>query len=358
MPSPPKVAWSKLRVGLTAIVAMAILGTLIFLLTTSGNVFKRKITLRTFLDDASGTTESSPVRLNGIPVGNIKTIRLSGSKDPQRAVEFTLEVKSEYQKDIPRDSVAMISASNLLGDKFLNITRGRDYAHPVRDGDEIRSAQVQDIPELMAESANLLSTFQNILKRIDSLVSGIESGQGNIGKFVKDEELYDRLNGIAAEGQQLLADVRHGKGTLSRLMYDDQLYEEIRAPLRRIDDLLGGLQKGQGTAGKLMRDSALFDDLQKTIADMRALINNVNSGKGTAGKLLNDDQLYTQLNRLVARLDTTVDRINSGQGTLGQLMTNPQLYEALNGATREMQMLLRDVHANPKKFLTIQLKIF
>ena len=341
-----------------ALVAMAILGTLIFLFTTSGNIFKRKITLRTYLDDASGTTESSPVRLNGIPIGNIKSIRLSGSKDPQRAVEFQLEVRAEYQRDIPRDSVAMISASNLLGDKFMNITRGRDMQHPVRDGDEIRSAQVQDIPELMAESANLLSTFQNILKRIDSLVSGIEAGQGNIGKFVKDEELYDRLNGIAAEGQQLLSDVRHGKGTLSRLMYDDQLYQEIRAPLRRIDDLLGGLQKGQGTAGKLMRDPALFDDLQKTIGDMRALINTINSGKGTAGKLLNDDQLYAQLNRLVARMDSTIDRINSGQGTLGQLMTNPQLYEALNGATREVQSLLRDVHANPKKFLTIQLKIF
>ena len=84
----------------------------------------------------------------------------------------------------------------------------------------------------------------------------------------------------------------------------------------------------------------------------------INAGKGTAGKLLNDDQLYAQMNRLVARLDTTIDRINSGQGTLGQLMTNPQLYEALNNATREVQSLLRDMHANPKRFLTIQLKIF
>src|SRR6476646_6873806 len=133
MPAPQKVTWSKLRVGIAALVGMAILGTLIFLLTTSGNVFKRKFTLRTYLDDASGTSESSPVRLNGIPVGNIKRIRLSGSKDPHRAVELLLEIKSEYQRDIPRDSVAEISASNLLGDKFLNITRGSDAQHPVKD---------------------------------------------------------------------------------------------------------------------------------------------------------------------------------------------------------------------------------
>jgi phospholipid/cholesterol/gamma-HCH transport system substrate-binding protein len=357
MPSPQKVSWSKLRVGITALVALAIVGTLIFLLTTSGNVFKRKIYLRMYMDDASGTSESAPVRLNGIPVGNVKKIELSGSKDPNRAVEFILEVKGEYQNDIPEDSVAMISASNLLGDKFINITRGRSPT-AVKNGAEIKSAQVQDIPELMAESANMLGTFQNILKRVDSLVGGIESGQGNVGKLIKDEELYNRLNGIAAEGQQLLGDIRHGKGTLSRFIYDDALYEEIRSPLRRIDDLLGGLQKGEGTAGKLMKDPLLWDDVHKTIGEIHTLINTVNSGKGTVGKLLNDDQLSNQLNSLVAKLNSTVDRINSGQGSLGQFVVNPQLYDTLNGATREMQSLVKDMRANPKKFLTIQLKLF
>src|SRR5690348_16461104 len=173
MPSPQKVSWSKLRVGITALVALAIIGTLIFLLTTSGNIFKSKLTLRMFMDDASGTSESAPVRLNGIPIGNIKKIALSGDKNPQRAVEFTLEVRGEFQKDIPEDSVAQISASNLLGDKFVNITRGRS-PKMVQNGGEIKALQVQDIPELMAESANMLQTFQTILKRVDSLVGGIE----------------------------------------------------------------------------------------------------------------------------------------------------------------------------------------
>jgi phospholipid/cholesterol/gamma-HCH transport system substrate-binding protein len=356
MPS-AKVSWSKLRVGIIAVVAMMILGTLIFLLTTSSNIFRSTAYLRTYMEDASGTSVSAPVRLNGIPIGNLKKIRLSGDSNPKRAVEFTMEIKGEYLAHIPEDSVAMISASNLLGDKFINITRGKSPT-PVKDGGEIKSATVQDIPELMAESANLLTTFQNILNRLDSLVGGIEAGRGNIGKLIKDEELYNRLNGIAAEGQHLLADVRNGKGTLSRLIYDDALYQEIRSPLHRIDDIMAGLQKGEGTAGKLMKDRALFDDLDQTIGEIRTLVKNINAGKGTAGKLMNDDQLSNELNRLVAKLNATVDRIDSGQGTLGQLLTNPQLYEALSGATKEMQSLLHDMRANPKKFLTLQLKLF
>ena len=36
----------------------------------------------------------------------------------------------------------------------------------------------------------------------------MEQGKGNIGKLLKDEELYNRLNGIASEGQNLLTDIR------------------------------------------------------------------------------------------------------------------------------------------------------
>ena len=91
--------------------------------------------------------------------------------------------------------MAGITASNLLGDKFINITKGRDKRH-VQDGGEIRSFQAQDIPELMAQSASLLGTLQTIVNRLDALIAGVEQGKGNIGKLLKDEELYDRLNGI------------------------------------------------------------------------------------------------------------------------------------------------------------------
>jgi phospholipid/cholesterol/gamma-HCH transport system substrate-binding protein len=60
----------------------------------------------------------------------------------------------------------------------------------------------------------------------------------------------------------------------------------------------------------------------------------------------------------MAKIDTTIDKVNSGQGTLGQLMVNPQLYESMNGATREAQALLKDIRANPRRFLRIKLAVF
>jgi phospholipid/cholesterol/gamma-HCH transport system substrate-binding protein len=40
------------------------------------------------------------------------------------------------------------------------------------------------------------------------------------------------------------------------------------------------------------------------------------------------------------------------------LLVNPSLYDNLNGATRELNGLMKDFRANPKKFLHIKLGLF
>jgi phospholipid/cholesterol/gamma-HCH transport system substrate-binding protein len=357
MPEREKVRWSQLKVGVVGLTAFVIVFVVVFLLTSARGVFQHNEPLRTYMDDASGMAPGTPVRLNGITIGFLDQLRLTGSPNPQRAVEFDLLVKGRYLDDIPVDSVAAIAAANLLGDKFVNITRGQDPRH-VAAGAELRGSPGQDIPELMAQSANILKSFQTMVGRVDNLLAGVEAGKGNIGLLLKDDELYRRLNGIASEGQKLLADIRNADGTIAKLLYSDEFYQEMRSPIRRIDAMLADLQGGQGTAGKLLKDPALFDELQKSIGEMRGLIADLNAGKGTAGKLLKDDTLHRRLDELMTKIGSTVDRINSGQGTMGQLLVNPQLYEAMTGATREFQSLAKDMRANPKKFLSIRLTLF
>jgi phospholipid/cholesterol/gamma-HCH transport system substrate-binding protein len=352
-----KVRWSQLKVGVLALTAFVIIFVLVFLLTSSKGLFQQNEVLYTYMEDASGMANGTPVRLNGILIGYLDQLKLTNSHDPKRAVQFDLMVKRKYLADIPVDSIATIAAANLLGDKFINITRGQD-ARTVQPGAELRSLAGQDIPELMAQSANVLQSFQTIVKRVDNLLAGVEAGKGNIGLLLKDDELYRRLNGIASEGQKLLADVRTGNGSLTKLIYSDEFYQELRSPIRRIDKILADLDAGQGSAGKLLRDPALYDEMNRTVNEIRLLVADANAGKGTLGKLLKNDELHQRITELVGKLNVTVDKINAGQGTIGQLMQNPQLYDSLTGATREFQSLAKDMRANPKKFLTIRLALF
>jgi phospholipid/cholesterol/gamma-HCH transport system substrate-binding protein len=349
--------WAQLRTGILAAVAMVIAGVLIFLLTGQSNLFGGDFHLHTYMEDSAGMVANDPVRVNGILVGYIGSIKLSGSREPKRTVEIDMVIQDKYLEQIPEDSKSTISAANLLGSKYINITKGTHPKH-VEPGGEVQSLQTQDIPEILAQSSSLLSQFQTILGRVDGLLAIVENGQGNIGKLIKDDTLYDRLNSTAGEVEQLVKDVKNSNGTISHLLYDDTLYNDIRKPIQRIDDMLAQVQQGKGTLGKAIYDPQLYDEARAGITEAKTLLDNLNAGKGTAGKFLTDDEIYKQLTLISQKVNTAIDKINSGQGTIGQLIVNPQLYDAMTGATRELNSLIKDVRANPKKFLSIKLAIF
>jgi phospholipid/cholesterol/gamma-HCH transport system substrate-binding protein len=365
MPSAKKVSWAQLRIGIMASISMVILGALIFLLTGSGDLFTSNATLYTYMADSAAMLPNTTVRLNGISVGKIDTIALTGLKDKGMVVIIKMKVKRKMLEQIPEDSLTGIDAANLLGEKFLNIQKGQSPV-PVKDGGTLKSIGGGDITELVKRAGDMLGTLQTIIGRFDALLGDIEGGKGNVGKFIKDEALYDDLAASTKELHKIVTTISSGKGAIGHFLNDEDFYQEIRSPIKRFDAILADLQQGQGTLGKALKDPALFDDARQTIADMRKLINvdfkkivdDLNAGKGTLGKFLKDEELYRRMNELVANLETSLDKVNSGQGTIGQLLVNGQLYESLNGATREAQDLIKAIHANPKKFLRIKLGLF
>ena len=364
MASQQRVAWAKLRTGVLVTIAMVIAAVLVFLLTGNGTMFEHQALLRTYMTDSAGMAENAPVRLNGILMGRIKQVELSGSKDPKRTVEVELEIPAKYLPEIPEDSQAAISAANLLGDKYINITRGTRPKH-AEDGGEIASLQTQDVPEILAQSSSLLSQFQTILGRLDGLLTVVENGQGNLGKLFKDDTLYDRLSATAGEVEQLVKDVHNSNGTISHLLYDPGFYDDIKRPIQRLDDMLAEVQKKNGTVGKLLYDPQLNDesvglvkDARAGIAEAKKMLDDLTAGRGTAGKFLKDDDVYNQLDLISKKINSTMDQINSGKGTVGQLLTNPALYDSLTTTSNEATNVLKAFQANPKKFMTIRLVLF
>jgi phospholipid/cholesterol/gamma-HCH transport system substrate-binding protein len=340
-----------------AIASMAIAAVLIFLLTSQKPIWQSYVTLYTYMQDSAALAKGSPVRLNGILVGSVERVELSGSRDPSRIVRVVMKVQRGYLKNIPIDSVTEISAENVLGTKFINIDMGRSRVTIQANG-EIRSEPSAEIQDLVRKGFGLFDSAQAVLARVDRIVGLIESGQGSIGKFLVDEEFYSRLVKTVAELQQVAETVGSGKGTVGKLLYDETLYNEARASVARLDNVIENLQAGQGTAGKFLKDPALYDETRASIAQVHKLLDDINAGKGTAGKLLKDEAAYNQIQGVLGKLDTTLDRVNSGQGTLGQLLVNPQLYDSMRGLSNELQSLVKDIRANPKKFLRIKLALF
>lgn len=357
MASRKRVEWAQLKVGIIATISMIIVGILIILLTSQSNFLHGTFMVHTYMQDSAGMADNAAVRLNGIAVGHISKIALSGEKDPKKTVRIDMQINEEYLDKMPEDSTASINSSNLLGDKYVNIAKGTHQRHVERDG-TIASQATQDIPEILAQASGLLGQFQTILTKVDNLLAVVDAGQGNLGKLIKDDSLYDRLNATVGEIEQLVKDVKNSDGTISHLLYDNGLYEDIRRPIQRLDEMLVQVQQAKGTAGKLLYDPAAYDEARAILGEAKTMLDELNAGRGTAGKLLKDDELYRQVTGITEKLNAAIDKINAGQGTLGQIVVNPDLYNSLNGATKELNSLLVDVHKNPKKFLRIKLALF
>ena len=352
-----RATWARLKVGILAIFAMSILAVLIFLITGQTNIFEHQVMVYTYMADAAALTTGAPVNLDGIPIGKVKTIHLSGSKDPMRLVRIDMQLPEHTLKDIPSDSLASISSANVLGTKYINIKSGKGTTS-VGPDQELPSVNTGEIQDLVQQGFGVLNSLQDTVKRVDNIVGLVESGKGSIGKLLVDETLYNNLLAILAQVKGLADTLNSDKGTLGILLNNHELYDNFVATLGRVDTMLQQLQAGQGSAGKFLKDPALYDDLHSSVKGVQLIIDNLNAGKGTAGQLLTSEDLSNQLKATIAKIDSVIDKVNSGQGTIGQLLVNQQLYDNLNGATREMHLLMKDFRANPRKFLRIKLSIF
>jgi phospholipid/cholesterol/gamma-HCH transport system substrate-binding protein len=345
-----------------ACVALAILGVIVFLLAGTNSFFKSTSDLYTYFDDSANIAPAAQVTLNGITVGKVTHVELSGSSEPGKVIKVKMQIEDSYLKSIPVDSHAEITAGNLLGTKYINIKRGRAQQIIAKDG-VVLSLDVATIDDVVKQGNTTLTALQAIVVKAGAIVDDVQNGKGTIGMLLEDPTIANRATSAISEMDRLIktlnAAANSDKNTLGKLLNDKAaLYDDFRGSLTKINSLMDTVEKGDGTIGKLMKDPALWDDTRKTIADFRLILTDINAGKGTIGKILKTDELNDEIKGTIARLDVTLDKINKGDGTVGQLLNNPALYESIEGTSREVRSLLKDFRANPKKFLTIQLKLF
>ncbi len=184
MPSAERVQWAKTRSAILAASALSVLAVLIYLLS-GGTWLKAKTLLNTYLPDSTGVTLDTPVLLNGVHIGKVDSLRLTKSKDPARAIEVRLKVQEEFLPHIPEDSLTGVDSETMLGDKYIDITMGRN-PRAVRPGGELRFRP----PSTLVKSIDL-EQFERQLRAIDQTIGDIQQGKGSLGEIRRpSDQLY------------------------------------------------------------------------------------------------------------------------------------------------------------------------
>ena len=358
MPSQKQLKWSQLKVGITVLVALATLAVLIFLMS-GGGFFVKKITLKSYVDNASGLRVGAPVRLSGVDIGNVTAIRIVPEKEKQLTpVEVTVQVRTTYQYGLRKDSIVLLSTAGVLGETYIDIDSSTAVGAQAQDGDTLLSREVPDFSDMVRAGQGTLQNMDALLKRLDRIIAFVESGKGSVGKLIYDPTLYNRLASTINDFQGLMNDVSQGKGTLGKLISDDAMYNKVNTTLDKVTLMVDDLNAGKGTAGKFLKDPSLYDNANKTIANVRQLTEDINAGKGALGKFAKDPEFAARIQNIANKLSIIADRLEAGEGSAGKFLRDPAVFNNADQLLVESRELVKSIRENPKRYLTIKLKIF
>jgi len=339
MPTARRVNWARFRVAAVCLVASLILLTLFYLLT-GGTLFQPKATLYVYVSDATGISAGSPVRVDGIGVGKVASVALTGLNQAARVVKITITVERSRLSSIPLDSFAQLSTDTLIGDKFVDITSGKEPEHLAANAE----IPFKDSPELMKSLD--LSQFQQQLRVMDATLTDIEQGKGLVGQFVMTDTVYNDLMKKLGEFRNEVHAAADASSNLGQMFYSDAMYRQIRQPVADLEQSLARIQSGQGPNGQLFRDTAQYEQLRASAQDFLKSLTSLRQEE-----MLRSDRMYTEWNRTVTGMIQMVDQMNASP-----MLTRSDTYEGLNGAVKEMQKTVKDFREHPAKYL--RLKVF
>jgi phospholipid/cholesterol/gamma-HCH transport system substrate-binding protein len=358
MPQQERVQWAKLRVGVLVILSLAIFAIALFFVSGQGGLFTRHYTLKAYMASAGDLREGADVRLAGIYVGSVTKIRISPYTDKERAVQLDLKIARSFQSEIRADSVGSVNTVGMLGDSYVDVTRGTAAQPPLANGDTLKTAEKADIAAVMQNTNQVITNLNALSTKLNAVMAQVQTGKGTMGKLLYDQTLYNKVDATMSSAQSLVDRTQRGEGTIGKLMADETLYNRTLASLDRLDRVLDEIQHGNGSLGKFISDPSAYNNLNRLLTNGNTFIDGINQGHGTLGKLVKNEEFYDRLNSTLAHLDTITARIDQGQGTLGKLSTDPTLFNNLSASSQSLKEFLADFRKNPKKYLSIKLHVF
>jgi phospholipid/cholesterol/gamma-HCH transport system substrate-binding protein len=340
------------------LVAMAVLVGLIFLMSGStGGLFAKKLILRCYFGNAAGLKDGAPVTLQGVTIGNVSRITVVPGRNPT-PVEVRMQIGHEWLNGLHADSTAAIAQAGVLGDSYVDIDSTHASGPPPGNDAELRAAGSPTIQDVIQSSQTSIQQVQATLIKLDRVLDSINSGRGTVGKLINDPQFAKHVDSIAINLQTITGDLSNGKGSIGKLLTDDTLYQHANSAIDQLNQITTALNSGKGTAGKLIHDDSLYNNLNATLANTKQLVGEINAGKGALGKVAKDPVFAQKLEDTVTQLDALLSGINGGQGTVGQLFKNRALYDNANQTLSATNDLVKAFRENPKKYLSIQMKIF
>jgi phospholipid/cholesterol/gamma-HCH transport system substrate-binding protein len=351
------------KVGIFVTLGLVVACALIFIIGDERHMFHRKVVLHTQFHDVSGLRAGSPVRMGGVNVGQVTAVRFSN--DPHDAdLHVDFEIVDDALVRVRRNSIAQIASKGLLGDKALDITIGDPAQAQVQNGETIRGESNDEIGNAMRYATTLLDRANTVMDNIvtatrpfrseqlgndviamahdlRSIANQVATGQGTVGRLLRDEQMANQIQGTLASAQQTM--------------------REVQGTAAQVEAMARDARNGHGLVHALIYDEAGGRAVQSmgTAADeFAAITHDIRSGNGGLHNIIygtDSSEAVANINQATASLRDIMHDVQRGRGTIGALLVDPSLYEDLKSLVGNVQrneilraMVRYSIHANER----------
>jgi phospholipid/cholesterol/gamma-HCH transport system substrate-binding protein len=296
------------KVGAFALV-MVVAGLWIYRYVTKSGETAGGYVVFTRMKDASGIAKLGTVRIAGIPVGRVKSVRLDGEV---ARIDITMN------KDVPlyEDATASKVASSLLGEFQLKLAPGSEGKRKLADGDEIKTAvEAQTPDDLMRQMSAIAADVKEVTA---ALRESLGSDQGKT-------DIQQTLRNLAQVTEALNETVRENRVAIHEIVVNTQQISQRSAP----------------------EIAAILENVRETTREVRELVSKEGAGPGEAGEVRkiveSVDRASQSLESALKNVDDVTGRLERGEGTLGRLTKDEKLINEVEGAVENVGEFLGGV---------------
>jgi phospholipid/cholesterol/gamma-HCH transport system substrate-binding protein len=278
------------------------------------DIFRRNTNYYVVYEKIEGLLKSSPVNINGYQVGQVTDI--SFLNDYSGRLFVTLSLQGDFK--IAKGSTAKIVSSDIMGTKSikLEIVHSGEYFKP---NDTIPGATEGDLKEQV--SMQVLP----IKKKAEELIASFDSAL-TVVTYVFNQKTRENLTESFENINRTVANIEASSAELKKIMGDGK----INSIVENIDSISTTIKMNSGHITNIIKNlSDLSDSISK----------------------FNVSPVFAEIKSSIEGLNLIIQKLNSTESTVGLLINDPVLYHNLNNLAGSLDLLLKDVRLNPKRYV-------
>ncbi len=309
------------RVGLLVIAAGGILFFFLTFVKKGGMKESESLRAHAYFRDASGLGPRSRVQIAGIPVGEVVSVKLEGTR-------ARIEMRLSTDVGVRRNAALTKRSESLLGDYMLDLIPGTDDQPLLEDGGEIgRVIDAQGMEQIFNSLATITGDIQAVTASLRAVLGGTQ-GQGSIESIVQNlvkltEAVEKTVRENALRLDQILANVEAVSGDVRRVTENERasvqnIVQNIDTISTDVKDVVASVKKMVGenegdVAGTMSSLKETLAKLDRSLANVEQITQDIKQGKGAAGALLQDDRLAQKVTDTVEDISDFAQRLTGFQ---------------------------------------------